>query len=196
MNDDLQVPRVAPQVRHLVAVSSTGVIRSDGTHTIPAPSGPAGVRPDVRRRRPRVRTLGGGDEGFTLVELLVVVLMLVALVGIAVPTFVGQRDGAVRAAVQSELRTAAIALETFRAQQGVYGAGALTAAFGYVPSLEVASFLSIGSGGDSFCVLAWYDPDLDPADVTALLAGSSAEWAISPGGMEFVGDQTAPRACS
>jgi prepilin-type N-terminal cleavage/methylation domain-containing protein len=193
MKEDRSTSPAADAVRHLAAVSASS---AHGAATAHAPRGPSGDRPGQDRRPHRMRALSGGQDGFTLVELLVVVLMLVALVGIAVPTFVGQRDGAIRAAVQSELRTAAIALETFRAQQGVYDEEALTAAFGYVPSLEVASFLTLASGGSSFCVLAWYDPDLDPSAVTSQLAAAEAEWAISPSGMEFVGDQGSSRTCS
>jgi len=65
------------------------------------------------------------DAGFTLVELLVVVLVLGALVGIAVPTFAEQRDRAWDAAVRSELRAAGVALESYRAQFGIYEAVAI-----------------------------------------------------------------------
>jgi type II secretory pathway pseudopilin PulG len=57
--------------------------------------------------------------------LLVVVLVLGALVGIAVPTFAEQRDRAWDAAVRSELRAAGVALESYRAQYGIYDAAAI-----------------------------------------------------------------------
>jgi prepilin-type N-terminal cleavage/methylation domain-containing protein len=193
MNVVEPTPDASRPDRHLVAVNADGAASGRASQ---APRGPAGTHPRRSERVRHARVLAGGQEGFTLVELLVVVLMLVALVGIAVPTFVGQRDGAIKAAVQSELRTAAIALETFRAQQGVYGEAALTAAYGYVPSLEVVSFLTLLSDGDAYCVLAWHDPDLDRGDVTAQLAGAQAEWAMSPSGMQFVGDRSGTRACS
>ena len=165
------------------------------------PRGRASERPTATRSGARLRLVPDSEDGFTLVELLVVVLMLVALVGIAVPTFVGQRDGAVKAAVQSELRTAAIALESYRAQNGVYSADALSdASYGYVPSLEVVSVLDATSVGADFCVLAWYEPAGDPSDergeATIADARAKAEWAISSSGLEYVGAGDAARDCS
>jgi prepilin-type N-terminal cleavage/methylation domain-containing protein len=92
-----------------------------------APGGASGQRPrSARPQGQRARAANvAGDEGFTLVELLVVVLVLVALIAIAVPTFTGQREGAWDAAVRSELRSASIALESYRAQNGVYSSDAL-----------------------------------------------------------------------
>lgn len=160
-------------------------------------------RPAARGSHLRLLALPDGEDGFTLVELLVVVLMLVALVGIAVPTFVGQREGAERAAMQSELRTAAIALESYRARNGVYAAEALTTRdFGFVPSIDVATFFvppAVGASTDQYCVLAWFDPLDDPgatrAPIDASAAGSAAQWSISERGMAFVGDATTPRTC-
>jgi prepilin-type N-terminal cleavage/methylation domain-containing protein len=88
-----------------------------------APLGRAARRPsESRAGSARVHR---DESGFTLVELLVVVLVLAALIAIAVPTFTGQREGAWDAAVRSELRSATIALESYRAQNGVYSELAL-----------------------------------------------------------------------
>lgn len=163
------------------------------------PRGSAGTRPNATAAR--IRSFArAGDDGFTLVELLVVVLMLVALVGIAVPTFVGQQARAERAAVQSELRTAAIALESFRARNGVYGIAALaTPEFGFVRSLDVATFFeSADFDSDGFCVRAWYDAVAPGAvrQLTAAIANDDAEWAITETGLVYLGDKPAgSRSC-
>ena len=46
------------------------------------------------------------DRGFTLVELMIVVLIIAILVAIAIPTFLGQRTSAEDAAAKSGLRNA------------------------------------------------------------------------------------------
>ena len=161
------------------------------------PRGRAAARPSARVDRLRALARDG-EDGFTLVELLVVVLMLVALVGIAVPTFIGQQERAERAAVQSELRTAAIALESYRARNGEYSADALaTPEYGFVRSLDVATFFTDAIAADRFCVRGWFesvepgethDPDADDADENAV-------WAVTDLGMFFIGDATGARTC-
>jgi type IV pilus assembly protein PilA len=188
MHDPSTRPAMPPSARRRVRITSD--LPSTGPGASPAgpvPRGSAAERPRRHLRLVRERAAGYGEDGFTLIELLVVVLMLVALVGIAVPSFVGQRDGAEKAAVQSELRTAAIALESYRAMTGSYGTTALTSQYGFVPSLEVAT--AARASADAFCVVAWYDPDRLPgpplsgtAAMDAALARTDA-WAISPSGM-------------
>jgi type IV pilus assembly protein PilA len=55
---------------------------------------------------------GHEDEGFTLIELMVVVLIIAILLAIAIPTFLGARERANDRAAQSSLRNALTAAKT------------------------------------------------------------------------------------
>ena len=66
----------------------------------------------------------GEDAGFTLIELMVVLLILAILLAIAIPTFLGVTGGANDRAAQSNLNTALTSLKTAATQGGQsYGAG-------------------------------------------------------------------------
>lgn len=53
------------------------------------------------------------DEGFTLIELMVVVLIIAILLAIAIPTFLGARNSANARAAQSNLRNALTAEQSY-----------------------------------------------------------------------------------
>ena len=60
-----------------------------------------------------IRSRLANEEGFTLVELMVVVLIIAILVAIAIPTFLGARESAQDRAAQSDLRNALTAEKVY-----------------------------------------------------------------------------------
>lgn len=68
------------------------------------------------------KRLNREDAGFTLIELMVVVLIISILVAIAIPTFLGARDRANDRAAQSNLRNALAAEKTFYTDNQAYTA--------------------------------------------------------------------------
>lgn len=192
---------VQPSTVRASTERSSSAQLSTGAHVIPFsaararrasahPAGAATTRP-VQRGPIGARRLRTADQdGFTLVELLVVVLVLGALVGIAVPTFIQQRDGAWDAAVRSELRAATIALASYRAQNGVYSGAALVpdAGWGYEASADIITVSTITD--QTFCLLAWYRTQVDVGDTTPVV--TRAEWRATTAGIVAASEAVTP----
>src|SRR5439155_20059191 len=60
------------------------------------------------------------EKGFTLIELMLVVLIIASLVAIAIPTFLGARQRAQDRAAQSDLRNGLTAEKTYYTDAQVY----------------------------------------------------------------------------
>src|ERR1700681_3211715 len=103
-----------------------------------------------RRKNARDR----GEEGFTLIELMVVVLIIAILIAIAIPTFLGARQKAQDRAAQSNLRNALTAAKTAYVDSQSYASDVANSAytsiepslhFAYSSSVTATGFISVNS---------------------------------------------------
>ena len=60
------------------------------------------------------------DEGFTLIELMVVVMIIAVLIAIAIPSFLGFRKSAQDRAAQSEVRNVLLSEKAYWLEEGDY----------------------------------------------------------------------------
>jgi type IV pilus assembly protein PilA len=93
--------------------------------------------------RIRSRLDGASEQGFTAIELLVVIIILGILMAIAVPSYLGFRDRASNNAAKENLREALPAAQAYYTDNGSY-TGMDTAALveidsGVSPTLKVVS---------------------------------------------------------
>ena len=95
-----------------------------------------------------MRKRAAGEAGFTLVELLVVMLILGILAAIAIPSFFNQTQKANDASAKSAAKTAQTAMETYRTDNSGSYVGATPAALNTIePTLAVANLTITDSGG-------------------------------------------------
>jgi len=105
-----------------------------------------------------IRRRLAGSEGFTLIELMVVVMIIAVLIAIAIPSFLGFRKSAQDRSAQSEIRNVLLSEKAFWLEDGDYTqtAGDITA---LEPNAVVAAdpangvFLDLnGASADIVCL--------------------------------------------
>ncbi|SJZ86306.1 prepilin-type N-terminal cleavage/methylation domain-containing protein [Selenihalanaerobacter shriftii] len=74
----------------------------------------------IKKIRERLSFLAEGEEGFTLIELMIVIAVLGILAGIAIPKLGGVQDKAKEAALTTMGGTIRTGMEMYNAQEGDY----------------------------------------------------------------------------
>jgi type IV pilus assembly protein PilA len=92
------------------------------------------------------------DDGFTLVEILVVILIIGILAAIALPVFLGQRGKAQDADAKSVVSTAAKAINVWSTEHGSYADADKPGLIKIEPTLAKAPGLAVTSDSDSYKV--------------------------------------------
>jgi type IV pilus assembly protein PilA len=103
--------------------------------------------------RPWARGRRSGEAGFTLIELMVVVLIIAILIAIAIPTFLGARSRAQDRVAQSNLRNALTAEKTYYADNQAYTADTSVLA-GIEPPLTWTADAAVATTGRVYVATA------------------------------------------
>ncbi|MEW1957556.1 prepilin-type N-terminal cleavage/methylation domain-containing protein [Kineococcus sp. NPDC059986] len=97
------------------------------------------------------------DDGFTLVELLVVMIVVGILAAIAVPVFIAQKSKAADAAVKTDLRTIAQSEETYFTDYERYLAVSTTSSPTIIDPIRLSPDVSVqvklNAAGSSYCII-------------------------------------------
>ena len=101
------------------------------------------------------------ESGFTLIELLVVIIILGILLAIAVPSYLGLKDRANKAAAMSNIRSLVPDIEQYNADNNGYTGISPAGLTQYDQSINTADYTFVGTAtATNYCVYTqsgkWY----------------------------------------
>src|ERR1035437_7656000 len=135
------------------------------------------------RRAAEFEAEGSADAGFTLIELMVVLLILAILLAIAIPTFLGVTGSANDRASQSNLNTALTnAKSIYQQNNQTYPTGAVTTTSCASLATNVAIAVTIQCNEPSLPVLSTTPGGVVAAGQAGAIADMGLGTAASPGG--------------
>ena len=139
----------------------------------------------------RTRGRASGDGGWTLIEILVVILIIAVLAGIAIPMLLEQRERAWQAQLISDVRNVAVEIEALGTSAGGDYPTDWASATAGADGVDVSGFTAVNwayaDNGTSFCVAAQHP----------MLAHGVAFYDTSAGGLQpfLSGDSDAQDNC-
>jgi type IV pilus assembly protein PilA len=131
------------------------------------------------------------EGGFTLIELLVVILIIAILAAIAIPVFLKQREKGWIGQMESSLKDASIAAESYATGPGNGDYTGMTKALleaeGWNPTAEVVVAEPVlGAGADGYCLEANHtrlsDAAIEPMRFSSLVGSPERDQACPAAG--------------
>jgi type IV pilus assembly protein PilA len=117
------------------------------------------------------------DEGFTLIELMVVVMIIAVLIAIAIPSFLGFRQSAQDRSAQSDVRNVLLAEKAYWLENGDY-----TETAADITAFEPNADMTGGPADGVYVDLADGDSDIVCISRTADSGNTFSVWESATGG--------------